>query len=69
MPKPNKYANSDSFFLISEESQSDEDSPQKPTILHTTFNYNFKTPFSNNSSPIKLHDNSSFKTIIKNPSN
>ena len=65
IPKPIKYANSDSSPLNSDEHQSDEDSSQKPIIPPTTFNYNFKTPSSNDSSPIKLHDNSSFRTTIK----
>ena len=49
----------------SDESQPDEASSQKLTIPTTTSNYNFKTPSSSDSSPIKLHDTSSFKTIIK----
>ena len=64
-PEPFKYANSDSSFFVSDEPLSDEYSSQKPIIPPTTFNYDFKTPSSNDSSPIKLHDNSTFKKIIK----
>ena len=64
IPKLIKYASSDSSPFNSDESQSDEDSSQKPIIPPTTSNCDFKTPSSNYSSPIKLHDNS-FKKIIK----
>ena len=40
-PKPIKYANSDSSPFISDESQSDKDTPQKPIIPPTTSNYDF----------------------------
>ena len=66
IPKPIKYANSDSSFF-SNESFSDDDSPQKPNTPSTTSNYDFTTPSSNDSSPIKLYDNSPFKPIIKTP--
>ena len=65
IPKPIKYANSDSSPFNSDESQSDEESSQKPIISPTTSNYDSKTPSSNDSSPIKLPDNSFFKKIIK----
>ena len=64
-PKPNKYANTDSYPFNSDESLSDEDSSQKPNIPPTISNYDIKTPSSNDSSPIKLQDNSSFKKIPK----
>ena len=65
IPKPINYANSDSSLFNSDESQSDEHSLRKPIVPPTTSNYNSKTPSSNDSSPIKLHDNSPFKKIIK----
>ena len=65
IPKPNKNANSDSCLFNSVESLSDEDSSQKLIIPPTTSNYDFKTPSSNDSSPIKLHDASLFEKIIK----
>ena len=67
IPKPIKYANSDSSPFNSNESQFDEDSSQKPNIPPITSNYDFKTSSSNDSSPIKLHDNLSFKTMNKTP--
>ena len=47
----------------SDDSQSDEVSSQKPNIPPTTSNYDFQTPSLNDSSPIKLQDKSSFKTM------
>ena len=67
IPKPIKYAISDSSPFNSDESLSDEDSPQKPITPSTTSNYNFTIPSSNDSSPIKMYDNSHFKKIIKTP--
>ena len=61
IPKSIKYANSDSSPFNSDESQSDEDPSQNPIIPPTTSNYDVKTPSSDDSSPIKLHDHSSFK--------
>ena len=65
IPEPIKYANSDSPLFNSDESASDDESSQKPMTPLTTSNYNCPTPSSNNNSPIKLFDNSSFKQIIK----
>ena len=65
--KPIKYANSGSFPFNSDVSLSDEDSSQKYITSSTTSNHDFKTLSSNDSSPIKLYDNSPFKKIIKNP--
>ena len=67
IPKPIENANSDSSPINSDESLSEEDSSQKLTIPPTTSNYRFRNPSSNDSSPIKLYDNSQFKQIIKNP--
>ena len=67
IPKPTENANSDSSSINSDESLSDEDSSQKLIIPPTTFNYRFKIPSSNDSSPIKLYDNSHFKQKIKTP--
>ena len=63
--KPNKHPIRDSSPFNSDESQSDDDLLPKPIISSTTSNYEFETPSSNDSSPIKLHDNLSFKKIIK----
>ena len=51
----------------SDESLSDEDSPQKPVTPSTTSNYDLQTPSLNDNSSIKQYDNSHFKKIIKNP--
>ena len=65
IPKQIEYANTDSFPFYSDDSQSDKDPSQKPIIPPTKSNYDFNTPSSNDSSPIKLHDNSTFKKINK----
>ena len=65
IPKPIKYVNSDSSPFNSDESLSDEDSPQKPITPSTTSNYDFQTPSLNAYSPIKQSANSPFKKIIK----
>ena len=52
-PKPIEYANSDSSPFISDESLSDEDSPQKPITPSSTSVYDFQTPSLNDNSPIK----------------
>ena len=66
IPKPNKLANSDFSSFTSDESLFDEGSSQKRNIPPTTSSYDFKTHSSlNDSSPIKLPDNSLFQTIIK----
>ena len=65
--KPIKYANTNSPPFNSDESLSDEYSPQKPHTSSTTFNYDFTTPSSNDKPPIKLYDTSPFKQIIKTP--
>ena len=67
IPKPIKYANSDSSFNFNE-SPSDEDSSQNDSNSHSlppiTSNCDSTNP-SNDSSPIKRHDNPHFKKIIK----
>ena len=69
IPKPIKYANSDSSPFNSDESPSDEDSSHNDSTSHslppTTSNYDSANLFSNESSPIKIHDNPPFKKIIK----
>ena len=65
VPKPIKYAISDPSPFNSDESICDEGSSQKPILPPTTCNYDFKTPSSNDNSPIKLHDNPAFKKTIK----
>ena len=67
IPKPIKYANNDSSPFIPDESLSDEDSQQKHITSSNTSSYDFTTPSSNDSSPIKLYGNSPFKQIIKTP--
>ena len=67
IPKPIKYSISVSSPFTSDESLSDDDSPQKPMTPLTTFNYDCTTHSSNDSSPIILYDNSLFKQIIKTP--
>ena len=67
IPKPTKFANSDSSPFNSDESASDDDSPQKPMTPLTTSKYDCTTTSSNDSSPIKLYDNSPFKQIIETP--
>ena len=57
IPKPTKYANSDSSPFNSDESQSDEILSQKPILPPTSSNYDFKIPSFNDSSPINLNDN------------
>ena len=63
IPKPFIYANSDSSPFNSFPTKIHHKNP----LYHppTTSNYGFKIPSSNDSSSIKLHENSSFKTIIK----
>ena len=61
-----KHANGDSSPFNSDESASDDGSPQKPMTPSTSISYDCTTP-SNDSSPIKLYDNSPFKQIIKTP--
>ena len=74
IPKSINYANSDSSPFNSDESLSAETSSHndsislslpKPIIPSTTTNYDSTNPSSNDSSPIKLHDNPTFKKIIK----
>ena len=65
IPKPIKYANGDSSPFNSDESASDDETPQQPMTPLTTPNYDCTTPSSNDSSPIKLYDNSPFKQINK----
>ena len=67
IPKPIKYSNSDSSPFNSDKSLSDEDSQQKLITPSTTSNYDMTTPSLNDSSPIKLYDNSSFKQMSKTP--
>ena len=67
IPKPNKFANSDSSPFKSNESASDDESPQKPMTPVTTSNYGCPTRSSIDNSPIKQYDNSPFEQIIKTP--
>ena len=67
IPKPSKYANSDSSPSNSGESISDEDSSQQFITPSTTSKYNSTPPFSNDNSATRLYDNSPFKEIIKTP--
>ena len=66
IPKPNKYANSDSSLFNSDESMPDEDSSPQFTTPSTNSNYD-PTSSSNDHSSIKLYDNSPFKEIITTP--
>ena len=68
--KPIKYANSDSFTFNSDKSNEfDKNTSHNDSTSHSlppnTSNYDFTNPFSNDSSPIKIHDNPHFKKIIK----
>ena len=65
IPKPIKYANSDSSLFNSDTSLSDEDSSPKPIKPQITPNHNFTSPSLNDNLPIKPNDNSSFKSVIK----
>ena len=67
IPKPIKYANSDSSPFNSDESASDDDSTPKTMTPSTTTNYGCTAPSSNDKSPINLYDNSPFKQIFKTP--
>ena len=67
IPEPINYANSDSPPFNSDESASDDESPQKPMTPLNTSNYDCPTPSSNYNLPIKLYDNSPFKQIINTP--
>ena len=67
IPKSIKYANSDSSPFNSDESASDDESPQKPMTPVTTSNYKCPTPSSNDNSPIKQFYTSPFKQIIQTP--
>ena len=64
IPKP-KNANSDSPPFLSDKSASDDESPQTPMTSLTTPNYDCTNSSSNDSSPIKLYDNSPFKQIFE----
>ena len=67
IPKPIKYANSDSPPFNSDEAASDDESPQKPMTSLNLSNYDCPSPSPNDNSPIKLHDNSPFKKIFITP--
>ena len=67
IPEPNKYANSDSSYFNSDESASEDESPQKPLTSFNTSNYDCPPLSSNNNSPIKPYDNSHFKRMINTP--
>ena len=74
IPKPVKYANSESSPVNYDESLSDEDSSHNDSISHSLpkthnitnyIDYDSTKPSANDSSPMKIHDNPSFKKIIK----
>ena len=65
IPKPIRYANSDSSPFNSDTSLSDEDSSSKPIKSQITPNHDFTSPSPNDNLPIKPNDNSSFKSLIK----
>ena len=72
IPKLNKNENSDSSRFNSDESDespSDENSLHNDSTSHslppTTSNYDSTNLFSNDSSPIKIHDDPPFKKILK----
>ena len=67
IPKPIEYANSDSSPFNSDESLSDEGSPEKPITSSINPNYDLTVPSSHDSSPIKIYGNSHFKQIIEPP--
>ena len=67
IPKPIKYANSDSSPFNSDESMSDEDSSQQFITTSLTSNYDSTPSSSDDNSSIKLYDNSLFKEIITTP--
>ena len=65
IPKPIKYANSDSSLFNSDTSLSDEDSPSKPIKSQITPNNDFPSLSQNDNLPTNPNDNSTFKSIIK----
>ena len=67
IPKPIKYANSDSSPFNSDESASDDESPRKLITPLTTSHYDCPTSSSNDNSPIKLYDNSPIKLYDNSP--
>ena len=62
IPKPNNYANSDSSPFNSDESASDDESPQKPMTPLKSPNYDSTTPSSNDSSPTESEITTTFQT-------
>ena len=67
IPKPIKYANSDSSTFNSDESMSDEDISPQFINPSTNSNYDPTSSSSNDHSSIKLDDNSPFKEIVTTP--
>ena len=67
VPKPIKYANSDSSSFNSDESLSDEDLLSQITTPPTNSNYKPTSSSFNDNSSINLFDNSPFKEIITTP--
>ena len=68
IPKPFKYANSDSSPFNSDESLSDDNSSQDNLTPPTSYNYNSGFPSKHNSLT-KMNDNPPFKQITKIPQN
>ena len=67
IPKPIKYANSDSSPFNSDESMSDEDLSTQITTPSTNSNYDPTSSSSDDHSSIKLYANSPSKEIITTP--
>ena len=67
IPKPIKHAISDLFPFVSDESLTNEDSPQTSITPSTPSNYDLTTFSSNDSSSVKMYDHSPFKQMIKTP--
>ena len=67
IPKPFKYANSDSSPFNSDESITDDDLSSQITTPSTNSNYKPTSSSSNDHSSIKLYDNSPFKEIVTTP--
>ena len=67
IPKPVKYANSDSSSFNSDEAMSDEDLSPQFITPSTNSNYDPTSSSSNDHSSIKLCDYSPFKEIIITP--
>ena len=67
IPKPKKYANSDSSPFNADESMSDEESSPQFLTPSENSNYDSTSSSSNDNSSIKLYVYSPFKEIITTP--